>query len=132
MTILVIEDSRFLRVATERALVKAGHRVVTTADGQDGLRLAQQENLDVILLDMMLPSLEGTAVLRQLKQNPLTKAIPVIILSSLPQKNEAKLKKAGAAAYFEKSKLKLDDEATGLVRVLEDLMTKLAPTRAKD
>jgi sigma-B regulation protein RsbU (phosphoserine phosphatase) len=52
---------------------------------------------------MMLPTMEGTGVLRQLKQDPVTKSIPVIILSGLSQKNETKLKRAGASAYFQKS-----------------------------
>jgi CheY-like chemotaxis protein len=56
--------------------------------------------------------MEGTGVLRQLKQDPVTKSIPVIILSGLSQKNETKLKRAGASAYFQKSLLNLDKEGS--------------------
>ena len=132
MKILVIEDSRFLRSAMERVLAKAGHDVVAAADGQTGLRLAQELHPDAILLDMMLPSLDGTEVLRQLKQTPLTKHIPVIVLSALAQKNEMKLKLAGAAAYFEKSNLRLDDDGVALLRVLQGLTTEFARAKSND
>jgi CheY-like chemotaxis protein len=126
MKILVIEDSRLLRSAMEKVLAKAGHDVVAAGDGQQGLRLAQELHPDVILLDMMLPSLDGTEVLRQLKKAPLTRHIPVIVLSALAQKNEMKLKLSGAAAYFEKSNLRLDDDGVALLRVIQGLATDVA------
>src|SRR5580704_12867026 len=104
MKVLVIEDSRFLRSMMERTLVKAGYEVTAVGDGQEGLRLARQIGPDAIFLDMMLPTLEGTGVLRELKREATTKSIPVIVLSGLSQKNEKKLRTAGAAAYIEKSK----------------------------
>jgi CheY-like chemotaxis protein len=119
MTLLVIEDSRFLRGAIEKVLQKAGYQVVCVGDGVEGLRLAQQTQPDAILLDMMLPTLDGTEVLRQLKSAPPTNLIPVIVLSSLSQKNEPKLKASGAAAYFEKSLLKLDGDGSDLVKAVQ-------------
>ncbi len=121
MTILVIEDSRFFRSAIERILVKAGHSVIAVGDGKEGLRRAQETHPDVILLDMMLPTLEGTGVLRELKRNPLTQPVPVIVLSGLAQRNEKKLKMAGAAAYFEKSKLNVEEDGPALVKAVEHL-----------
>jgi CheY-like chemotaxis protein len=54
MKILIVDDSRFLRLANERALVKAGHIVVTASDGEEGLRMAQERKPDLVVLDMML------------------------------------------------------------------------------
>jgi CheY-like chemotaxis protein len=125
MTILLIEDSRFLRLALERILVKAGYHVIAVGDGQEGLLRAQDNRPDLILLDMMLPTLEGTEVLRQLKQDPITKLIPVIVLSGLSQKNEEKLKTAGAVAYFEKSLLNLDKDGSSLVQAVQNVMDEL-------
>jgi phosphoserine phosphatase RsbU/P len=125
MTILVIEDSRFLRLALERILIKAGYHVVAVGDGQEGLLRAQDNRPDLILLDMMLPTLEGTEVLRQLKQSPITKLIPVIVLSGLSQKNEDKLKTAGAVAYFEKSLLNLDKDGSSLVQAVQNVVDEL-------
>src|ERR1700722_1300354 len=121
MVVLVIEDSRFMRSSMEKVLVKAGYKVVGVADGQEGVRLAQEVHPDVILLDMMLPVLEGTGVLRQLKKIPLTQPIPVIVLSGLSQKNESKLKTAGAAAYLEKSKINLEDDGKALIQAVEEV-----------
>ena len=125
MPILVIEDSRFLRLALERILIKAGYQVVAVGDGQEGLLRAQDKRPDLILLDMMLPTLEGTEVLRQLKDNPITKHIPVIVLSGLSQKNEEKLKTAGAVAYFEKSLLNLDKDGSSLVQAVHNVVDEL-------
>src|SRR6266567_2081173 len=117
-SILVVEDSRFLRLANERALVRAGYSVVTAADGEEGLRMACQNVPDLILLDMMLPKLGGPEVLQALRQEPRTAQVPVIVLSSLSQRNEARLKEAGATAYFEKSRLGLDSHSDVLVQVV--------------
>ena len=64
---------------------------------------------DLILLDMLLPKLGGPEVLQALKRDQTTARIPVIVLSSLPQTNSARLKGEGAADYFEKSRLTADE-----------------------
>ena len=91
--ILLVDDSKFLRKANEKALTKAGYSVISVGDGEEALRLASARVPDLILLDMLLPKLGGQDVLAALKRNPATAAIPVIVLSSLAQTNEAKLKK---------------------------------------
>jgi CheY-like chemotaxis protein len=123
MKILIVEDSRMLRLAMERSLVKARYEVTSVGDGQQGLQLAQRMHPDLILLDMMLPTLDGTAVLRELKSDPGTKYIPVVVLSGLSEKNAARLSRAGAAAYFQKSKLNLDNDPEGLVRFVQELLS---------
>ena len=121
MKILIIEDSFFLRHAIEKVLQKAGHHVTTAADGRSGLDAARVILPEVILLDMMLPGIEGTGVLKELKQDPLTAKVPVVVLSSLSQKNEETMKKAGASAYLEKSALNLDKHADILIQVVDKL-----------
>lgn len=118
-SILLVEDSKFVRLASERALTRAGYNVVSTDDGEQALRVAQERVPDLILLDMLLPKLGGPEVLRALKRDPITAQIPVIVLSSLSQKNEARLKKDGASAYFEKSKLHLDTDSLALLEVVK-------------
>jgi CheY-like chemotaxis protein len=124
MTILVVEDSRFLQLVIERVLVKAGYRVLKTSDGEDGLRVAREKGPDLILLDMMLPKLGGENVLRALKNNPLTARIPVIVLSGLSQTNEAKLLSEGAAAYLEKSSLGLDAGSDALTKAVRNVLDR--------
>lgn len=118
-TILLVEDSRFLRRANEIALSKAGYQVITAGDGEEALVLAKTTSPNVVLLDMLLPKLSGPEVLRRLRNDPATSDIPVVVLSSLPQVNENKLKGEGAVAYFEKSRLNLDDDSEALVLIIK-------------
>jgi CheY-like chemotaxis protein len=123
--VLLVEDSKFLRLSNERILTKAGYEVSTAADGEEALRIAGEQLPDIILLDMMLPKLSGPDVLRKLKENPTTSAIPVIVLTSLSQKNEEKLIQDGAAAYFEKSALDLDKNSDRLAATVETVLCRL-------
>jgi twitching motility two-component system response regulator PilG len=118
-SILLVEDSRFVRLATERSLARAGYSVVTASDGEEALQKAYASIPDLIVLDMLLPKLAGPEVLHALKHCALTAHVPVIVLSSLPQNNEAKLKKVGAIAYFEKSKLELDQHSESFLHVVK-------------
>jgi putative two-component system response regulator len=100
--ILLVEDNKLARMTGEWSLAKAGYCVISAKDGEEALELADRERPDVVLLDMMLPKLSGPEVLRALKCSPVTARIPVIILTGLSQKNEARLKGDGAAAFVEK------------------------------
>jgi two-component system, OmpR family, alkaline phosphatase synthesis response regulator PhoP len=121
--ILLAEDSGFMRVAIQRLLAKAGHQVTTVSDGLQAVQIATESVPDLVLLDMMLPRLSGLEVLEALKQNPVTKHIPVVVLTSLSQKNEAKLLQAGAAAYLMKSDKLLENDSS-LVRLVGALGSK--------
>lgn len=129
MNILLIEDSRFLRIAIEKALARVGHTVTGVADGREGLHAARTNPPALILLDMMLPGLDGTGVLKALKQDASTAQIPVIVLTALSHKNEAKLRDAGAAAYIEKSSLDLAQNAEALIQSIESVLSRSAPVR---
>src|ERR1700680_2808746 len=123
MKILLIEDSKFQRVANERALVKAGYGVINAVDGEEGLRIARKNIPDLILLDMMLPKVSGLDVLRALKSDVRVKHIPVIVLSGLGQANEAKLMSEGAAAFVMKSEKWFENDSSLLIRTLERVLT---------
>lgn len=117
-TVLLIEDSKFIRVTSQRELMKAGYTVLMAADGEHGLRMARESMPDLILLDMMLPIIAGADVLRTLKEDALTSHIPVIILSSLSQKTSMKLKQQHVAGYIEKAALVSGDSKV-IVQALE-------------
>ena len=104
-TILIAEDSRFLRRATELILAKAGYTVLTAADGEEALQIAQSELPQLIILDLMMPRLNGVEVIRALQQDQATASIPVVVLTALAQRNDQKLVQAGATAYYEKTRL---------------------------
>jgi DNA-binding response OmpR family regulator len=118
LNILVVDDNAALQIAFKKILSAAGHAVQVASDGEEGLRLALDKTPDIIVLDMLLPKLAGVEVLRALKQNPATKTIPVIVLSGLPQSNEAKLRKEGAVSYLEKSRLENSDALLQAINAL--------------
>ena len=130
MAILLIEDNRLLRRAIELALVKAGYEVIGIGDGEEGLRVAREKTFDLILLDMMLPTLSGLCVLQRLKQDKRTQAVPVIVLSGLSLKNEAKLVKEGAAGYLEKSDALFKNNSALLLQAIERVLADAGNKRA--
>lgn len=132
--ILLVEDSKFLRLATERALARAGYNVSTAEDGQSALRAAQEKHPDLILLDMLLPGLTGPDVLKALKKNPATAGIAVVVLTGLSHKNAARLQHDGAFAFLEKSELGLDKGCEPLLVALANIVRSLkleAPVPAR-
>jgi len=122
MKVLLVEDSKFLRMSTERALTKAGYEVVCAGDGEEALRLARQHSPALVLLDMMLPKVSGPDVLKALKQDPATAGIPVMVLTSLSPKNAKALEKDGAAGFFEKSDLMLGTGPNSLVAAVQKIL----------
>jgi len=130
MKILIIEDSRLLRTTTERMLVKAGYKVITAIDGEQGLRLAVESKPDLVLLDMMLPKLSGQEVLQQLCLNPSLTSTPVIVLTSLSESNRQKLLSEGASLYFEKSLVGVDNGSRLLLDAIENLLARTNKVKA--
>jgi two-component system cell cycle response regulator DivK len=117
-----VEDSKFVRVATERALTKAGYKVICAVDGEEGLRMAREHLPELVLLDVMLPKVSGPNVLKALKAEAATAAIPVMMLTSLSQKNAQALEKDGAAGFFEKSDLMLGGGPGSLVGAVQKVL----------
>ncbi|MEL6138541.1 MAG: response regulator [Cyanobacteria bacterium J06628_6] len=87
VTILVIDDNESVRDLTRRFLNQAGYRVITASNGKEGLRLALAELPDVILLDVMMPEMDGWSVLRALKLDGQLTHIPVIMMTITDDKN---------------------------------------------
>jgi DNA-binding response OmpR family regulator len=130
MKILLIEDSRLLRITTERTLMRAGYEVITAVDGEQGLRLAVESNPDLVVLDMMLPKLSGQEVLQQLRLNPSLKFTPVIVLTGLSESNRQKLLGEGASLYFEKSLADVDNGSRLLLDAIEKLLARVSRVKA--
>lgn len=118
MTVLVIDDSRFAQLAIDKILHEAGYRTLLAADGETGLRTAIQTPPDIILLDVMLPGLPGTSVLRSLKHNPLTAGIPVIVLTGLQRLDAVRLQSEGADGFLSKPDLDLEGGGRPLIDMI--------------
>ena len=125
MKILLVEDSRAIRLANESALHKAGYEVISAEDGETALKMAHERKPDLILLDMILPKLSGPEVLKRLKAEAETATIPVVIVSSLSEKNRQKLIEAGAEDYLEKSELMPSAHINRLPNALENVICRI-------
>jgi CheY-like chemotaxis protein len=123
--ILLVEDSKFLRLATERALTRAGYDMSSAVDGEQALLVAREKLPDLILLDMLLPKMSGPDVLKALKIDPLTNPIPVVVMTGMSQKNAARLQQDGACGFLEKSALELDKGSDKLLAALEEIFRNL-------
>ena len=102
--ILVIEDDTFLRELIVQKLLKEGYEIVEAVEGEDGIKKVTEENPDIILLDIILPGIDGFEVLKKIKEDEKVKDIPVIILSNLGQQDDIdKGIKLGAKDYLIKA-----------------------------
>lgn len=104
--ILIIEDDPLTVKIYATRLSADAHEVQSANNGEDGLKLVQEFQPHLVLLDLMMPKLDGLALLEKLKENPATKKIPVLVYSNLS--SEEKIKKAkqlGAVDFLVKASL---------------------------
>jgi len=80
--ILIVEDDAFIARLLSMSLERSGYSVIWASEGTDGLAQARAARPDLILLDVMMPGMDGFQVLRSLKQHPTTRTIPVIMLTA--------------------------------------------------
>ena len=112
--ILIVEDEHPLAHALELKFSQEGYEVVITPDGEDGLKTANAETFDMILLDLIMPKMDGFTFMEQMK-----KKTPVIILSNLGQdEDKERAKKLGAAGYFVKSNTPITEIITAVKTLL--------------
>ena len=103
-TILIIEDDKFLRELISRKLSSEGFEIIEAVDGENGLEILKEKKADIILLDLILPGIDGFEVLSRLKDDPLLAEVPVIIFSNLGQREDVERGlKLGAVDYLVKA-----------------------------
>jgi CheY-like chemotaxis protein len=127
--ILLIEDSKFMRIALQRALTGAGYTVHTANHGEAGLRAARETLPDLIVLDLVLPTIPGLDVLKALKRDAITKSIPVIVLVALSEPIKEELLNEGATACVEKSDKLLENDSAALIHTVTQVMGKAKASR---
>lgn len=103
--ILIIEDDKFLRELIVRKLsAEKEFETVHAVDGESGLKVFKESKPDIVLLDLILPGIDGFEVLTKMKQDPALSPVPVIILSNLGQKDDVERgMKLGAIDYMVKA-----------------------------
>jgi len=102
--ILIVEDDKFLRELIAQKLIKEGYDIAEAVDGEKGIKSIKEEKPDLVLLDLILPGIDGFEVLAKIKEDPVLSQIPVIILSNLGQKDDIERGlKIGAVDYLIKA-----------------------------
>ena len=108
--ILIVEDEATLQKTLTEILIQNDYNVLNALDGLRGLEIAQKEKPDLILLDIILPKMDGFEVLKRLKKDESTSSIPVIILTNLSDASDIqKTLDLGATTYLVKADFHLED-----------------------
>ena len=120
IVILQIEDDAFLAKIYAQKLESLGFEALVAGSGEEGMRVVTKENPACILLDILLPGMDGFEVLEKLKSDPITSGIPVIVVSSLGQREDIeKARSLGAAGYMIKSHISPQDVANKVKEILK-------------
>lgn len=102
--LIIVEDDAILLKALNVEMLGSGFEVFSAINGEAGLDLIKKEKPDLILLDLVMPKMDGFAVLEILKKDKHLSKVPVIVLSNLSQKADVeKAKKLGAVGFYEKA-----------------------------
>lgn len=126
--ILLIEDEDFIRDLYKRQFEKAGFVVEGFGKGKDGLAAGLTNKYDLLLLDIMLPDINGIEILKQIKQNPSSKNLPVVMLTNLGQ--DSVIKEGftlGAEGYLIKASFTPDQVVAEATNILNQAEAKAAP-----
>ncbi len=118
--ILIIEDDEFFRELISKKLLSRGFKISEAIDGKTGLLRVKESKPDLILLDILLPDVDGFEVLSNLKEDSQTMSIPVIILSNLLSKEDVeKGLKLGASNFLIKSQVDSDE----IIKIIEKALS---------
>jgi DNA-binding response OmpR family regulator len=118
--VLIVEDEEILLTALCEELKQEGFDAVGAKDGQEGVEKASSEKPELILLDLVMPRLDGIGALKQLKQDPATKDIPVVILTNLSDYDKVSdALSLGAMDYLVKANYRLEELVAKIKTVLK-------------
>jgi CheY-like chemotaxis protein len=119
--ILVVEDNEASRDALARRLERRGYEIATAVDGQQAVSVAQSSLPDLILMDLGLPIIDGWEATRQLKADPATRDIPIIVLSAHAMTDDRELALAAGGDDFDTKPVRFQP----LVDKIQSLLTKV-------
>ena len=102
-TVMIVDDSATVRQVLQMTLVQAGYEVVEAIDGEDALRLFTENNVDMLVTDLNMPNLDGIGLIKEVRQNPRNRFMPIIMLTTESQPEQRqKGKTAGASGWITK------------------------------
>lgn len=119
-TILIVDDDQFITVAYKAGLEQAGYAVVVAQDGEEGVKRMLDAKPDLVILDIMMPKMDGFEVLQSVKGTPDLAQIPIVVLTNLSQQSDADAALSyGAAEFLTKANVSLKDVLLRLERLLD-------------
>ncbi len=119
IVVVLVEDDKFLANIYKTKFEMEGFTIYVAEDGEAGLAAVKKKKPDIVLLDILLPKLDGFTVLEQLKKNDSTKKIPVILLTNLGQKDDVdRGQDLGAADYLIKAHFKPSETVDRVKKIL--------------
>ena len=119
--ILVAEDDKLISASLRDALKQNGFEAEPAYDGEEAVAKSKEVKPNIMLLDIMMPKLDGISVLWELKANPDTAAIPVVVLTNIGDvETISKIVEAGATDYLLKSDQSVDD----IVQKVKDVLSR--------
>lgn len=118
-TILVVEDEVSIRQMIRMMLEMSGYRVIEAGDGLEGLEIASEAKPDLIVLDVMMPKLDGFSMCQALRKQPHTQDIPVIMISGDATTDRTQADYEVYADYFLRKPFQFDQLTAQLERLLE-------------
>ena len=117
-TLLIIEDNPLLSGMYKSTFEKRGLNVIIAFNGEMGLQIVKEHPINIIILDLLMPGMNGIEILRKLKNNPETKEIKVFILTSVKEQDYIDdAKKFGAADYLIKTDLALSEIVDRVLKI---------------
>lgn len=126
MKVLLVDDEAAIVAMYKEKLTDEGFTVTCAADGEEALMMAKKDRPDVILLDLIMPKINGLDVLKQLKDDPLTAPIPVYLLTNIPAESGGnKGEDLGATGYLFKAETEPAALASVLKKIGKDRKTEL-------
>lgn len=125
LKVLCVEDEHFISELYARALRRAGYDVTTMLSGEDGLRAAESDQYDIILLDLMIPGITGFEVLRRLRESTPNLKAKIIITTNLDQEDDSRAEiEKKADGYL----IKAEFTPRQLVQIIDDIAAGKQPS----
>lgn len=125
--ILIIEDDPLITKIYTTRLKADGYEVFSADNGEDGIKLAEKELPQIIILDIMMPKIDGFGVLQRLRSLPQIQPVPILIYSNLAQESEMdRAKRTGATEFIVKANI----SPTEMVSKVKNYLTNQSPTPA--
>ena len=118
--ILIIEDDSFLQSLEVNKLSKSHYELITASNGTEGMKKIAEPGIDLVLLDLILPDIDGFEILKKIRSNGDTKKTPVIVFSNLSEdKDVKKANELGVTKFMVKSNFTLDELVEEIKKILK-------------